>query len=400
MTFAKLPRANLEHILCATAAIAMFLTRPTAFGDLYTFPGMMGVLAISIVLFLVSFVRKTLLFQVYSYQIWSYVLFSVYMSIIVIMGTQPRNSDVNLKIALSGFIGGIFFLSLTSSIDRMRAFFDSLAIIIATLSLSSLVTLALLIAGRTTAQLHIGLFRYSYPPPTGAILFPLSMIYNFTPTWFGVLPRLSGMFREVGIYPAFACWAAGYAAYRRWGILLSVICLCSALLSFSSLGIVAALISAIGIIAHRYRLPWWFYILLAPMTVFIVVISTYNVQYLGIGYKYTHNTTSYVERVNAIKNVLNGNLLFGQESENRNDGINLISSITIWGLLGVSLLFIPLIIAAKRPGFFLAALVPGLVIALFSEPIAQEPLFMALFLSWRLVERENRLFVSEEGGAS
>jgi hypothetical protein len=84
-----------------------------------------------------------------------------------------------------------------------------------------------------------------------------------------------------------------------------------------------------------------------------------------------------------------GNLLFGSDySGDRNGAINLIAGVSIYGLVGVLLLLAVMLIATRRIQFFVAALLPAMICALISQPIATEPLFLLLFVSWRAFERE------------
>lgn len=375
-----------DRIFAAIAALAMFMTRPTAFGDVYSLPGMLIVGACAIGILVSATASKSGPITARSPQTWVYLSFGIYLGLLVLASARSDSLMNTFKACIVTLIGCGFAFTLMADRNRARAFFDTLAIVLIALSSSTLVTFALVFVSKSYPHLAIGRFNYSYAPPAGTILLPFSMLYNLVPTWFGMLPRLDGMFREVGIFPAFACWAAAYASHRRWNVVFSVICLIACVICLSSMGLLCAVICAAGIIGARMRLPWWAYVLVAPAAMLVIVLATYNVPYIGIGYKYAHDPVSYADRANAISAITDGNLLFGGESENRNAGINLVSSIIIWGIVGVAPIFIYMLLAATRLRYFCAALLPAFLVALVSEPIAQEPFFFVLFLSWCVFE--------------
>lgn len=380
----KLLQGRPDLGLAALAAVALLFTRPTALGELYTLPGMIVVFGVSIGMFLLSARTKCAPLDARSGQLWAYVLFALFLGFQVLAGLKTHNPEIVVKQVFVVLIGAFAGFVLIADRARLQIFFDVLAAALVVVSCSVLVTLALIVSGRGVSQLGVGVFSYGYPPPAGAILFPFSMIYNYAPTWVGMLPRLSGCFREVGIFPAFACWAAGYASFRGWRLPFVFICLAACALSFSSLGVMLALMTAVGVVAARMKLPWWAYVF-APVAVFLIVTATYDLPYIGIGYKYRFVSDSYAERMNAMQ-IVGDNLLFGGDPDNRNAGINLISAVSVYGLVGVALLVGTTLLATRRIQFFAAVLAAPFAVALFSEPIAQEPLFVLLFVSWRVFE--------------
>lgn len=375
---------SINSIVISLMAISLFLTRPTALGEVYTLPGIIIALTLSVIFMIFVLRGQQATKYDFSIQTVIYLIYVVYIFALIFTG-RPLLQDFLFKAIFIGIVGVIISGIVSSSRDRATTFFDSIARIIIALSFSTIATVALIVAGANAQSLTIAFFNYTYPAPTGTILFPFSMVYNYAPSWFGLMPRLSGFFREVGVFPAFACWAAGYAAYRRWSLLSVAGCLVASVLSLSSLGSMLALLTFGGIVGQRLRLPWWAYVVVGPATAAVIVIVTYNLPYIGIGTKYQTVNASYTERMYATKYALDiANPLFGQDANgDRNEGINLISSIRIYGLFGVGLLSSIFLASARSIRFFVAALLAPLITAVFSQPIAAEPLFILLFFSWR-----------------
>jgi hypothetical protein len=381
-----LTSARAEALLASLAVGALFLTRPTAFGEIYTLPGMMLLAVITVAMLITAAATKSAAFTVRAPQIWFYLGFAGYMTALVVFGERPHSAANVAKGVVIEITASIFAFTMLSDRQRATSFYDTLAKLLVALSAATLITLTLLLLQFGVGQLVLGYFSYPYQLPAGTILFPGSMIYNYAPTWFGLLPRLSGGFREVGIFPAFACWAAGYGAFRGWKPLAIAICLAATVACFSSLGALLALLTLAGILAYRFRLPWWAYVIVGPAAGLAVIALTYNLPYIGIGYKYATVSTSFVERANAMGEALDTNLLLGGEPDNRNSGINLISGISIYGTAGVALILATLLPAVRQLRFFVAALSAPFITALVSQPIATEPLFVLLFLSWTVFE--------------
>lgn len=381
-----LTAARAEALLASFAVGALFLTRPTAFGELYTLPGMLLLAVITVAMLTLAALTKSSAYTLAAPQVWAYLGFAGYTMALVVFGARPHSGADAGKGVVIVITASVFAFTMLADRRRALAFYDTLAGLLVVLSAATLITLALLVAHFGVSRLALGVFSYTYPLPSGTILFPGSMIYNYAPTWFGPLPRLSGGFREVGIFPAFACWAAGYGAFRGWKPIPIAICLVATVGCFSSLGAMLALLTLTGILGYKFKLPWWAYVIVGPAAGLAVIALTYNLPYIGIGYKYANVTTSYLDRSNAISTALDGNLLFGQEPDSRNSGINLISAISIYGAVGVGLILAALLPAAGRIRFFVPALLPALITALVSQPIANEPMFVLLFLSWTVFE--------------
>ncbi|RAK52637.1 hypothetical protein DJ018_10560 [Phenylobacterium deserti] len=306
----------------------------------------------------------------------------MFLILLVIAGTRSQTLDITTKTSVVCLIGVFVGSVVLATPERCRAFFDAIAVIIVVLSAALLFSFTLLLAGVRVETLSVGHFWYGYPRPA-VIILPGTTVYNYVATWFGMMPRLSGFFREVGIFPAFACWAAGYCSFRRWSPLATGICLIASVASLSTMGLVA-LVTLGGVIGARLRLPWWFYLVVAPFAAFILIAVTYNIPYIGLGYKYTNATISFVERMNAIRNVGSEDLLIGGEPDGRNLAINLIAQVSTYGLIGIGIIVSSLLGAVRDTRYFFASLLPAFVIALFSQPIATEPLFFLLFISHRV----------------
>lgn len=370
-------------------AIGLMLTRPTAAGNNFT-PVGIGIIGFMFgAMLLSSGATRKLMLSTKSIQIWAMIYLAGYYSFLV-LGGRPYHQDMLIKAVGILISGSILGFCVIASEQRLRSFFDTLARIIIGLSASTIITIILLVVGFSLGQLAYTRLDYGYPQPAGTILFPFSMVYNFAPTPFGLLPRLSGGFREVGIFPAFACWAAAYAAFRRWSILSISLCLGAAVASFSTLGAMLALVTLGGILAKFSRIPSWVLFIAAPILGVAAVAITYNLPYIGLGYKYTQVNASFSERQYATETALNipNPLLGADDSGVRNIGINLISSISTIGIIGVVIVLVGMLPAVRRMKYFVAALLPLTITAVFSQPIATEPLFLLLFISWRVFDTD------------
>lgn len=378
-------KPTLETFLVVACAFALLLTRPTAAGSVYTPLGMGIIWLCSGTIVATSIINKRVPLLVSSPQVWMLALLALYYGFLILTG-RPYQQDTFSKAIVILISGAVLGFTISTNQRRLTAFFDTIARVLIVLSISSLITTFLLISGVSVHALAIGRLDYGYNAPAGTILLPFSMLYNYTTTPFGVLPRLSGFFREVGIFPAYACWAAGYAAYRRWSLVSVGACLTAAVASFSTMGAVLALVTVAGLVSRKLRIPNWLVVIGTPALAFIIFAVTYNLPFIGLGYKYTQLNQSYSDRSYATLNALDvPNPLLGSDATGlRNVGINLIASISVSGLVGFSIVLVCMLLAARDTRYFSAALLPLAITALFAQPIGTEPLFLLMFLSWKV----------------
>ncbi len=275
-------------------------------------------------------------------------------------------------------------------IRRNALFFRQFTLVVSLLGWSSLVTAVLSIAlGSKDPLLLFSLNIKGYTDnaldpssATGAVYFPLSMLYTDFTADSIVLSRYSGFFREAGIYQAMACFGLVYEACTRRSRAVMLGLLAGTILAFSSLGIalLALTIGALFLLSPsssrvaRAGLAFLFVGAAYPIALFTPVI--------GLQEKLLTHGTSISDRSVAIAHGLRavaGNPFgYGLFSTNEaNSAICLVASLGMLGLIGFTIQC--LILSGWRPGSRaglakVVACAPILVTALISQPIAGAPM--------------------------
>jgi len=281
-------------------------------------------------------------------------------------------------------LGAAALGALSLSPQALRVFYDCLCGALLLMALSIVITLALLLRGETPSSLEWMRFDYGYTGQTGAVLAPLTFGYNNLQLEGRTIVRLCGWMREPGIVPPFLCWAAAWAAHRRWHWSLVLLGLAGSVASLSSLGLILAVPTLGGIILYRIKAKAWHYCV-GGVIAALAAWAAYYAPYIGLGAKTESGSVSAVERSYLADEALRvDNWLIGDGLiVYRNETVSMLSSVASsgWILFAVCLAVL-LVPALRAPRFFLAAMLPGVVTVVASQPIVLNPLFVALFAAW------------------
>jgi hypothetical protein len=299
-------------------------------------------------------------------------------------------------------------------INANRLFFRQLCNVVALLGLSSCVTVLLTWWLGSKDGLYLfslavkGYADYEQDPraATGAVYFPLSMLYGGYTSGMVSFDRYCGFFREAGIYQAVACFCMIYEALTRRSWLVMACLVGGIVCAFSTLG-VALLALSIGLVvllssksSKRLLVPRML------VTVAVVAMAwplALYTPYIGLKDKAQTHGASLSDRAGSIErgvanftaNPLGFGLFSGKEE---NDGISLLAQMGMIGLFGFACQVA-----------ILSACSPLLITALVSQPIAGAPTIYVILLAYlprirqyrqqAAMERSNRP-VTTAAGAS
>lgn len=371
-------------ILTVILGILVMLLRPTAIGEVLSLPISAGILGVSTFIFLLVF--RYLQLGALKRALPQLVLFALLVLYTSAHGLAAggRFAEDAMKFLGISIAGVMAILAVSLNEKTQRQFFDTVAIFITIVSASVLVTFLILAAGVPLSSIRLFHFEYTYIS-RGDVLFPFSFSYNQVQTWVGIMPRLSGIFREPGLLPAFVCWAATYAHLRRWPLIISVLNISASALCLSSLGLPLALYTGGLILMSRLRIP----IPLAALALAGVAIVAWPVLYglndIGLGSKISSNSISFRERMYILELSFSGkDLLFGdgpQSSYLANSGITLLAQTKQYGLVYLVGCLALYSMSMRNFSLFIYGLVPALVTLLFSQPPALDIPVLILFLS-------------------
>lgn len=382
-------RSNSAMLAVTIAAIGFITLRPTALGEVYSAVSAGVILLAAAALLLLGggnlrFSRASLLPALM-------IVLAVYMLSIDIL-KQSNNIEDAPKAALISVSAALALLAISNRSDFAARFYDTIALVIAAACASILITFALLAAGASPQGLKLFHFSYTYTPPSGDILFPLTLRNNAVPTPIGAMPRLAGIFREVGLLPAFAAWAAYYLSARRFPLALSIICIAASAVCLSSIGPLIALAAAAAVLAQRSKIPTYVFTVVMPVAAVAIFIAVYNMPYFGIAYKIHQVNDSFRDRLIATENVAyTKDVLFGDGASGSMVGsINLISSIYHYGIVGFVLVWLCYLTASRNFRLFIGGLGPCIFTMMTAQPAGAEPLVLCLFMSWLALEAPHK----------
>lgn len=224
---------------------------------------------------------------------------------------------------------------------------------------------------------------------TGAVYFPLSMIYGRFASGDLELVRISGFFREAGIYQAFCCFGIAAEFFGRkskivfFGLLMGVI------FTFSSAGLAMLFVVSFGIFILYKKISPARMIAALSASVFLVPLVLY-MPYIGLNDKSDTHSTSITDRTEAVEDSLQAvqENIFGYgigSNPKDNSGINMIALLGSIGVFGFLLQFI--IISGFRFNFSyseagkILCCSPLLLTAIFSQPLVGAPfIYIAVML--------------------
>ncbi|PMS37037.1 hypothetical protein B0G57_115135 [Trinickia symbiotica] len=391
----------LEDVISLGLVLDLFLMRPAALGENFSSIAMVVAVVLAGAYLIVS--RKKQRFTSPQLRIEMLMLGAFMAAYWLYVGPLTvLNNRSNLEFALKDIITTIVVVVPYSMIlmdtRANGVFFRQLCTVVSLLGLSSLVTVILtsVLGSRDPLFLYTlnikGYTDQTIDPTaaTGAIYFPLSMLYTDFVSGTTSLDRFCGFFREAGIYQAFACFFLAYEAFTRrsWLVLLGLAS--GIILAFSSLGVVLFVLT-IGLIylfgSPRFRLGR---MVVAAIMIGLSYPAAVYTPYIGLTDKLQTHGTSVTDRANAMSRGVQavsdnpvGAGLFSSSGED--DGICLLSSIGMTGVFGFLCQF--LILSGWRPGSRgswrkVAACIPILVTALVSEPITGAPIVYILVMAY------------------
>ncbi|AMA59748.1 hypothetical protein BCCGELA001_28125 [Bradyrhizobium sp. CCGE-LA001] len=289
------------------------------------------------------------------------------------------------------FLISVAFLMVLLVVMSIRSittlFFDTFAFTVIASAASLIATFSLLAAGWPVTSLV--LFKIdlaTYRADFGNIAFPFTVVANEISGWFGSMPRLSGIFREPGIFPPFACWAATYAFLRGWRGIFVIIPLVASLLSFSTIGTLSFFTGAMLILYRFHFRPLAAFLTILAVGIFIWP-ALYTIEYIGLEAKISSQSGSFAERYILISEAFNvENLWFGDGFGWGNlasaEGISLLSQLRVYGVFYFVCVITLYLVTCRNMRLWIPGCLPAVVAVFFSQPIAVEPAFLMIFFSW------------------
>lgn len=367
-----------------------FLLRPAAFGqNLSSVALVVSVVFLFFHLFSAKNSRKNLydLDNIRAMKkLIALVFFYLFYVLLLFVIFQKSNLDYLLKeivLTVGVVISYSVFLSRT---DINEKFFNLMATLVSiigwsgffTILISQFVDVQLLRVGGVEIE---GYESYA-GVDVGGIYFPFTMIYgNFTTGDF-VFYRVSGFFREPGIYQAICCSLVLYEGLGRCSKMVLIGLILGCILSLSSIGVLLlpmtlALLYALKKRKVTFRI--FFALLSIPFGAFLIM----NLPGIGLADKLVTHSTSISDRTEAMLNGVNslwinplGYGLFGNASQN--SGINMIAALGSIGVVGFILQFF--ILSGYRFNLNYSSIcrigfcVPIVVTSVFSQPIYGAPM--------------------------
>ena len=369
-------------VAAAVLVANAFLLRPGALGQSYVPVGMaLGVVIVGLHLLLQKGsavgrgAGRNVLFVAASFlAYWMY-------EVSIALARGDSNEEQMTREFIACVVPVISYGVFLSHTHANRKFFATLAVVVAMLGWSSVVTTALS-APFGMDRLYItsipikGYDQNVGEAATGAIYFPFSMQYTSYQARGFTLIRYCNFFREAGIYQAISLFLLAYEQFTRRSRFVTGGLLFGAILSFSTIGLflLPATIGMIFIVRHGAR-PGR--ILMFALASSICAIGMAFATGVGLFNKMETHGSSVSDRSNAMRKGISslgtdplGAGMFS--SGQHNDGICLIASVSSIGLVGG--LLQALILSGWRPGATsafagLSVCFPLFATALFSQPI-------------------------------
>ena len=311
------------------------------------------------------------------------------------------NLDFVLKQIVTVLVILVCYATFLADRRNNELFFRHFTNVVSLLGWSSAITVA---AALFVHLDHLTLFHFSMKGyegrgvlvETGTVYFPLSMGYG---TYAGsgiTLMRLTGFFREPGIYQAIAafCLVVASVTSRSWFIRLGLVV--GIIFTFSTAGI-AMLVFAIGATYFLKSRLAFVKILVLGTVLLTCVYATLYVPVVGLldkkethGTSITERTTAILEGMRRVADNPLGTGLYSAEPTSKRTDIGLLAAIGSLGVIGFLLQVILLsgvrgsMDASTRQR--LIACTPVLLTALFSQPIAGEAMLYVLVM-WSAPKR-------------
>jgi hypothetical protein len=377
-------RWSILNALIVLQGILVVLLRPSAFGEVYSVYLVATLSVVLVVYFAVSGKLKLSLDQIFMLQsaIVAYlILYANFRDAV----SGSLDFDVVLKGIAIDFVAFASIFFAVANRDARKLFFDSMAIVIIAVCFGVIVSFVLQIILGSVNDMIIAKIEYTYAR-RGDVAFPFTFIFNKVRFGSIFIARMSGIFREPGIVPALACWAAGYAFFRGWGWTPIWIAFLGGIFSLSSMGISLAAICLPLLLAYRLRVSL---IGLAIVMGLVAVIGwefVYTLDGIGIGDKISSGSGSFEARYFIFESAFGGsNYLLGDGkgwSGVNTETINMFGDIRVYGLVYFALMIVVWMGGLRRPRYWLVAIMPSFLTCLFTQPISTTPIMLAIALSW------------------
>ncbi|MFB9950281.1 hypothetical protein ACFFP0_15590 [Rhizobium puerariae] len=375
-----------EKFLLSVMALAVLCLRPSVIGEVYSIFSLALLLGAATALFGVSLSTGRVLvperFAVINITLIYLISLYVLTRTILFMPAIDATDETKAFMIISGFLLAV--LLVISNRAYATTFFDALAILVIASSISLTITMVLLLAGIPAYQLTIGKIAYTYAN-RGDFAFPFTFLYNEVSTPFGVIPRLSGVFREPGIFPLYGCWAAAYAYRRGWPTPIWLVCLFATAACLSSIGAPLALYTGAMIVMIRAGIKPLPALLLLLVVGLLTWQILYTSEYLDLQSKVNSGSGSFEERMYLAEAAFDAsNVIFGDGygfSIFTTGPISLVAAIRVFGLVFFVGFLICYALAAVDLKLWMTGLVPPILGVVFTQPVFREPGFMIMLFS-------------------
>lgn len=386
----QVSKEKFESVLFAVMGITLALMRPSAIGEVYSFYLALACL-VCVFLFIVVNDGSLKVADNPLFLIQSVILFflALYMMLHSLLKGYASIFD-GVKIFLLIVLPIIVMLVASQRVDGLKWLLDAFSVTILISCISIVVSFFLLLGGLGHESLHVMDFQYTYEG-RGYVIFPITFTFNLVDMGFGLVPRLSGLFREPGVVPAFACWGAAYAYVRGWPLWVVLIFIMGGLLSLSSLGFLC-LLTGFFILADRLKIDYRKSIPFMVLVALMIWPLIYGLEGIGIGAKAESGSESFNERYEQFFAFFESkDYIFGDGpgwSIYETSAINLLAASRTYG--GVYLFLTLLLISfsvVNRKLFFMAYM-PMVFVVFTAQPIVLETAVLVVWLSWILPLRD------------
>lgn len=394
---------NLWGPCIAISAIGFLVAilRPTIFGEVYSLQISILISIILVYAIFQSFKQKARIFGPNKRIFFQILIYFCLITYILLRMNFSENGDVENYLK-SYAISTLFIVAMIFISTKYRflvIFFDAFCIAVGLTLVSIVISMILLLAGFDMFDLNWIFFEYTYDG-AGIVIFPFSMTHNQINTTLGIIPRLSGFYREPGCVPAMACWAATYSYARGWHTSFIVVCLLGGLASLSTLAPLT-IFTAMLLVANKIGVkPVRAFILVCIMVV-TLWSTIYSIEYIGLKEKIESGSGSFDERNDQTLALLDiENVIFGDGpgwSKYSTENINILSQSRSYGMLFFILCLYFISFSYNRGSIiFFAGLLPAIFTVFSSQPIMIEHGFVVIFFSWVIFTKNGLIFLESD----
>lgn len=375
-----------EKLLVALMAIAMLCMRPTVVGEVYSSVSSLFFMACGVALFMTGLRGGRRM--VPSGRALVLLAITIFIAYYLLIRTVFYMPEIDSSAEIKGFVIFISFCVgvtvLVCRKDYVLRFFDVFAIILIASCVSVLISASLFIVGIDPMKVVVAHMNYTYEN-AGDISFPFTFTFPTVVTWLGPFPRMSGLFREPGVFPMYACWAAAYSWRRGWSFVIPIVCALASVFCMSSIGALLAMFTLAAIGLMKMRVPP----LLALGVIAVVGLSgwqiAYESEYLDLQSKVNSGSGSFEEREYLASAALDAkDIIFGDGlgfSIFTTGPISVVAGIRVFGLVYFTAFILSYIAAIVDLRLWVAGLLPAIFTVMLTQPVFREPCFIILLFS-------------------